>query len=353
MAEFDWTDPTAAFDLEQDALQRRLAMAQALRMQPRREFKTGAQALSGNIAGAVRSLSSGIRERQALEGLDDLAQRRATTVSPQTRLEAALKQAQLDKATADRARLAAPAGQQLLGLLRRTGVQPRDGMTTGEAEALLDPAKGVAQLEQDSWSAVADPVTGGILMYNRKTGETRPMGPGGGAPGAGAAYPPLPGKPTERQRNSVTASRGALGKLDRAIQLLEANPGAYGGAGNFAAGAAEKLPVVGPIVQSVGERRYSPGELQAKNAITDVVSSIINERAGSSVTESEALRQKFLPKDTDGLQQALQKLRDLRETEMLNYKAASGQEVTPTPSDPKEDAKQRAEKYIQEAGRGR
>jgi hypothetical protein len=186
------------------------------------------------------------------------------------------------------------------------------------------------RVDQDAWGAVADPVTGGIVMFNKKTGEVRPLGPGGGQPKpdpAAGPLPGLPGKPTEGQRTRVLAASESISQLDMAIDALKKAPGAYGGVGNFVAGLAESAG--GTPVQSLTSRRYNPEELRVKNYVSNVVSKIINERAGANVTLREELRQKFLPQDTDGLDQAQQKLTDLRAMMGASYEAQGSGMVPP------------------------
>lgn len=193
------------------------------------------------------------------------------------------------------------------------------------------------KMNQDQFAAIADPVTGGVLLYNKKTGQTRPLGPGGGTPTAepgpnGKPPPLLPGKPSEAQRKNVALKSESLSQIDLALKALEAAPGAYGGAGNFAAAVAEKAG--GEIAQSALGRRYTTQEQSAKNLVSNVVSKIINERAGASLTLQEVLRQSFLPKDTDSLEQARQKLADLRSLEASSYEAQSGGALTAPPAPP-------------------
>jgi hypothetical protein len=191
------------------------------------------------------------------------------------------------------------------------------------------------RVQQDAYAAVADPVTGRVVVYNKKTGEERqlppvqtPGGQGTGAPGT-RPLPGVPGKPTESQRKAVLGKSESVAKLDLAIDALSRAPGAYGGAGNFAAAMTEG--VFGTPAQSLLSRRYSPDELRAKNQISNVVSAIINERAGANVTYREELRQKFLPQDYDSHDQALQKLKDLRDSEVESYRAQGGG-LVPEPS---------------------
>jgi len=194
-----------------------------------------------------------------------------------------------------------------------------------------------ARLGQDAFAAVADPVTGGIVMYNKKTGQVRPLGPGGGTPAPdaispdGKPLPGIPGKPTEKQRNAVLGSSSAMSQIDLAMRALKDAPTAYGGAGNVAAGIAEMAG--GETAQSLLRRRFNPKEQRAKNIVDNVVSTIINERAGANVSLQELLRQSFLPKATDSYDQALQKLQDLRDMTGAQYEA-QGAGMVPAPGLP-------------------
>lgn len=355
MDDFDYQDEDQipGMDAQADLLRRQLAFANALRNQEAPRYSTGAGAALGGLGNILSALSGQRQARDAEEKLGMLAKLRATAVSPGQRLANAYKKAQLDKmqreddeAEQKRAKLSgAPDGMQMEALKRLGFTNVPEGTTWEQAQGFLDTAEKTARLEQDSWGFGADPVTGGVILYNKKTGTVRPLGPGGGTPGPGPANP-LIGKPTEKQRNEVMDARGNIGKLDLAIQTLRGNPGAYGGLRNTVAGAAEKLPLVGPVAQSVAERQLSQGELQAKNYVTNIVSAIINKRAGSSVTLNEELRQKFLPKETDGLDQVLRKLEDLKAMEELDYKAASGDEVKPSPSK-SDEARKRMQSYYE------
>ena len=196
-----------------------------------------------------------------------------------------------------------------------------------------------ARLAADAFGAVADPVTGKVIIYNKKTGQ-RLDGDAAPTPTAsapGAPLPGIPGKPSEGQRKAVLQASESVSQLDLAIDALKKAPGAYGGVGNFAAGVAESIG--GTPAQSILARRYSPEELRAKNQISNVVSKIINERAGANVTLREELRQKFLPQDTDGYDQALQKLGDLRTMMTATYEAQGNGMVPPVASAPQAPAK--------------
>ncbi len=147
----EWVDPTAAIDAEEDLQRRKLAMAQALRSQPQRQFATGAQAASGNIADGFRSIIGGVRERRATDELRALAKKRETTsaLSPGQRLEMELKRQQLAKAQADAARDAAPAGPLEIALLKRLGIEATPGMTRSQAFEAMKSGRDVAGLEDE------------------------------------------------------------------------------------------------------------------------------------------------------------------------------------------------------------
>lgn len=344
---------------QDEMLRRELARALAMRKPSGQQYSTPLGALFGGLGDVVGAFRGGRAYDETQAKIEALSKRRADAVKAATQPQPDPLAGRPGPVTEDeynRAMADALAGrEQRASALMASGYAPlvnlgerdlsqvdatrertlREALETRKlkseqeyrnAQLSIDKEK----LDQDLWSSIADPVTGGILMYNRKTGETRAMGPGGGRPGE---LGPAPGKPTEKQRNAVTAAMGNISKLDMAINALQAAPGAYGGAKNFVAGTLEKVTpgFAAPVVQAVTARQLKPDELKAKNYVTNVVSAIINERAGSSVTLNEELRQKFLPQETDGLKQALQKLRDLREMELADYNAASGKGVSATP----------------------
>jgi hypothetical protein len=98
------------------------------------------------------------------------------------------------------------------------------------------------QGQQDAYAIVADPVTGGFVRYNKKTGEVTPVSTTGGAPTPGGApgaasqapggvqLAPLqqaPGKPPT-EAESKTGMRGGVGTnaLQTAQSVIARNPSA-------------------------------------------------------------------------------------------------------------------------------
>jgi hypothetical protein len=315
--------------IEQAMLQQRAQRAQSMMGFPGAQGQQIGQVYRAaspleHLANALMRVKGG-REMKGIEaGFGDIAQRAQ---------QGALAGARIERGDKDRA-----FGLQERGLERQTAAdaaaqaraaaEAQATATYREQQLTIDRDRlklDGARLGQDAWGAVADPVTGGIVLFNKKTGERMPLGPGGGepkpAPGAGP-LPPMQGKPTETQRNKVIGASDALAQLDLATQAFEKAPGAYGGAGNFVAALAEQAG--GIPVQSLTGRRYTPDEQAAKNLISNVVSKIINERAGANVVYREELRQKFLPQDTDSQEQVRQKLDDLRKITETTYKAQGG-----------------------------
>ena len=185
-----------------------------------------------------------------------------------------------------------------------------------------------ARLAADAFGAVADPVTGKVIIYNKKTGQ-RLDGEATATASASGALPPIPGKPTEKQRNEVLDASSGIGKLDLAIKAFEAAPTAWGGPVNVAAGVAENIG--GETAQSLLRRRYSQPELSAKNQVENIVSDIIHQRAGANQSFQELLKQTYLPKPVDSPEQVRQKLHDLRAFLAEEY-STKGAGMVPDPA---------------------
>lgn len=248
--------------------------------------------------------------------------------APEKRLARAKAKAEFDRQNG-------PATTEHHMLAQKYQTQIPQGATVAQAEQILEVAlKGfeagnkqraldidAARLEQDAFGVAPNPTGSGFLKFNKKTGEHEWIadGPSGGANQLG--------RPTEQQKNKVANSSANVQKLELALKTLEQNPGAYGGATNFVAGAIERAApdFLTPPIQSVNSMRMKEGELQAKNFVTNVVSEIIKDRAGGSVTLNEELRQKFLPQETDSLEVAKQKLRDLKTWEQMTVNSLTGQ----------------------------
>jgi hypothetical protein len=342
--------------LEQAALMQRARRAQGLMDTPGAQGTQIGQVYRAaspleHLATALNRYQGGKQLKEIEPQFDVLAQRAK---------QGGLEQMRMERGDKDRA-----FGLQERGLERQTAADAAaQARAAAEAQATATHREQQLTIErdrlkldrdrvgQDAWSAVADPVTGGIVMYNKKTGERMPLGPGGGQPRAepteGAPLP-IPGKPTEGQRNKVAAASESIAQLDMAIGALEKAPGAYGGAGNFLAGLAESAG--GTPVQSLTSRRYNPDELRVKNYVSNVVSKIINERAGANVTLREELRQKFLPQDTDGLDQAKQKLGDLRAMMGTTYEAQGSALGVPSAGAPSQDSSAPVRKFTRQNGK--
>lgn len=162
------------------------------------------------------------------------------------------------------------------------------------------------QGEQSKWGVVADPVTGGFLRYNSRTGETQPVGPRGTVP-TGATAPTsasdLPvfnidrvGKPTDQARNQLLSIRQQRGAIEGAVAAAQGNPQAFG----VKQGLAEQFG--GELGAAVSQWARNPQDAAARAFVLNNVSAIINERAGAAQSAQELARLRgFLPSDTDNV----------------------------------------------------
>lgn len=361
----------SSVDDKNELLKQQVARAMALRQPNGYRHTTAAGATFGGLADIVRNIGGAIKEHglrgeqrglmeskqggidafnRARQGLGQTDAESLFTLDEPTAQERAKAYADVLAKREALGMLGVSTGNETLGKVGGalvSGAVDQRGKIGEAGRFRLTKAMERERLEQDNWGAVPDGVTGGILTFNKKTGQLVPYRPGDAAPQT-PGLRPAPGKPTEGQRNDERDARTNVAQLNLAIEKLEKSPGAYGGAGNFAMGFAEKvLPdALAPVVQAAGARTLQPGELEAKNIITNVVSAIINKRAGSNVTLSEELRQKFAPQEMDSLDVVLRKLKDLRALELTNHAAASGGTVPESsPSEQSPEALRRVETY--------
>jgi hypothetical protein len=149
------------------------------------------------------------------------------------------------------------------------------------------------------WSAIADPITGDIMLYNALTGETRRAGQGDGPAGGPRPLPmfnPERGmKPTEKEKTDLSGINQQRAAIQGAVGAVEQRPGAFGiTAGNVA----EQFG--GPVGSALAQWSRNPQDTQARAYVLNNVSTIINERAGAAQSMQELARLRgFLPNETD------------------------------------------------------
>ena len=131
------------------------------------------------------------------------------------------------------------------------------------------------QMTQDAWSALADPVSGGIVMVNRKTGETRALGPGGGKPGA---LPPPKPKDLENDVQSLGKDVEPIAKIQPDLATLQ--------------GAAERGDVAGfgPVSGKVPNFLASQEGVANRQAAGRIMAGIIQMISGQAASEKEVER---------------------------------------------------------------
>ena len=156
-----------------------------------------------------------------------------------------------------------------------------------------------AQMGQDAYAAIADPITGEIVLYNKKTGER--AGQQGGAPVGPRDPATLPQfnpargmKPTEKMKNDVTSIQQQRASVQGALDSAKSNPNAFG----FTQGALERFG--GDVGTALAQWKRNPMDTATRAYVLNNVSTIINERAGAAQSVQELARLRgFLPSETD------------------------------------------------------
>jgi hypothetical protein len=134
-----------------------------------------------------------------------------------------------------------------------------------------------AALGADAWTITADPVQGGLVRMNRKTGEVQPATPSAGSPAGG---PPAFGKLTEGDRTKLEGVQEMLSSFGR-MRELEGGYYPVGGMGEQASG----------VAASLGLRAVQPKDHEQRQAAWNaVLVPVLKAASGQAVTPSEAAR---------------------------------------------------------------
>jgi hypothetical protein len=132
----------------------------------------------------------------------------------------------------------------------------------------------------------------GPMIVNTRTGEAAPIMAGG---------QPLPPKLSTEQSKDITAINQQRSVVDSALTLVKATPTAF----NFGRGVAGAIP----FGESIAGRTEKPAETEARAAVFNIVSKVINERAGAAQSNQEIKRlNSFLPSEYDNAKQIENKL---------------------------------------------
>lgn len=178
-------------------------------------------------------------------------------------------------------------GQDLSAETQRRG-QDIGAETSRRGQELVD-ARSKEKLAQGKWQY--DAARGGVV--NVDTGEFRPATQDG---------QPIGPKPSENQQKELTSIEQQRSVIDGALKAVETTPGAF----SFKRGVAT---MAGPITESAVGRLDSKNERETRSYVFNIVSKVINERAGAAQSAQELARlRSFLPAETDNASQIKDKL---------------------------------------------
>jgi hypothetical protein len=132
----------------------------------------------------------------------------------------------------------------------------------------------------------------GPMLVNTRTGQAQPIMAGG---------QPIAPKLNSEQSKDITAINQQRAAVNGALQLVEATPSAF----SFGRGLAGKLPAG----ETLAGRTEKPQETEARSAVFNIVSKVINERAGAAQSAQELNRlNAFLPSELDNAESIKRKL---------------------------------------------
>jgi hypothetical protein len=156
----------------------------------------------------------------------------------------------------------------------------------------------------------------GPMIVNTRTGEAAPIVAGG---------QPLPPKMSTEQSKDITAINQQRSVVDSALTLVKATPTAF----NFGRGVAGAIP----FGESIAGRTEKPAETEARAAVFNIVSKVINERAGAAQSNQEIKRlNSFLPSEYDNAKQIENKLNGFKK--FLDEQEKGTRMPTSVPSTP-------------------
>jgi hypothetical protein len=137
----------------------------------------------------------------------------------------------------------------------------------------------------------------GPMIVNTRTGDAQPIMAGG---------QPIAPKLTAEQSKDITGINQQRSVVDSALNLVEKTPSAF----SFGRGAAGALP----LGETLAGRTEKPDETKARAAVFNIVSKVINERAGAAQSVQELKRlNAFLPSEYDNAKQIKNKFDGFKE----------------------------------------
>ena len=158
----------------------------------------------------------------------------------------------------------------------------------------------------------------GPLLVNTRTNTATPL--------LGAGGQPLSPKLSSEQSKDITAINQQKAVIDSALQLVKSAPTAF----SFARGAAVALP----FGETLAGRTETPAETEARSAVFNIVSKVINERAGAAQSVQELKRlNAFLPSELDNAKKIEDKLKGFNkflEEQEKGVRAPTSKPFTPS-----------------------
>jgi len=170
-----------------------------------------------------------------------------------------------------------------------------DTGTAIELRDPLDPTKVISRIGKSQMPTAGQVVetANGPMLIDTRTGAAKPI--------MSATGEPLAPKLTAEQNKDITAINQQRAAVNGAIQLVEATPSAF----SFGRGLASKLPGG----ETLAGRTEKPQETEARSAVFNIVSKVINERAGAAQSAQELNRlNAFLPSELDNAESVKRKL---------------------------------------------
>ena len=159
----------------------------------------------------------------------------------------------------------------------------------------------------------------GPMLVNTRTGQAEPIMAGG---------QPLAPKLSSEQSKDITAINQQKSVINSALDLVQQNPKAF----SFVRGAAVALP----FGETLAGRTESPAETEARSAVFNIVSKVINERAGAAQSAQELKRlNSFLPSELDNATKIQDKLKGFNkflEEQEKGVRAPTSKPFTPSTS---------------------
>jgi hypothetical protein len=197
-----------------------------------------------------------------------------------------------------------------------------DTGTTIEFRDPKDPTK-VLQVVQKSQMPTGGQIyesSEGPLIVNTKTNTATPL--------LGADGKPLSPKLSSEQSKDITAINQQKSVISSALDLVQQNPTAF----SFKRGAAVLLP----FGETLAGRTETAPETEARATVFNIVSKVINERAGAAQSAQELKRlNAFLPSEFDNAQKIQDKLKGFNkylEEQEKGVRAPTSKAYTPASS---------------------